>query len=148
MGQLSICNWNGICWGLLFQLVQLIKIHFLPHLESFMWKRKFEKKFFKKSPLGYSPFANYHLQMGVTVLGFAEHFGPILIRNFVKSAFNSCKPSMKSHPEHIISNTDEVQCKFQQNKVDKSIAKSRHYYWDPYLFIQKTTTDSQISRLW
>ena len=33
------------------QLVQLIKIHFLLHLESFMWELKFEKKFFKKSPI-------------------------------------------------------------------------------------------------
>ena len=40
-------NWNGICLGLPLQLVQLMKIHFLPHLESFMWERKFEKKFFK-----------------------------------------------------------------------------------------------------
>ena len=42
-------NWNGISWGLLLQLAQLIKIHFLPHLESFMWEQKFEKKFFKRN---------------------------------------------------------------------------------------------------
>ena len=48
-GNFPFANWNGICWGLPLQLVQLIKIHFLPHLESFMWERKFEKKFFKKS---------------------------------------------------------------------------------------------------
>ena len=48
-GNFPFANWNGICWGLLLQLVQLIKIHFLPHLESFIWERKFEKKFFKKS---------------------------------------------------------------------------------------------------
>ena len=29
----------------------MIKMYFLPHLESFMWERKFEKKFFKKSPI-------------------------------------------------------------------------------------------------
>ena len=48
-GNVPFANWNGICQGLLLQLVQLIKVHFLPHLESFMWERKFEKKFFKKS---------------------------------------------------------------------------------------------------
>ena len=30
---------------------QFKKIHFLPHLESFMCKRKFENKFFKKDPI-------------------------------------------------------------------------------------------------
>ena len=48
-GNFPFVNWNRICWGLPLQLVQLIKIHSLPHLESFMWKRKYEKKFFKKS---------------------------------------------------------------------------------------------------
>ena len=42
---------NGICWGLPVQLAQFIKIHFLLHLESFKCKRKFENKFFKKSPI-------------------------------------------------------------------------------------------------
>ena len=50
-GNFPFANWNGICWGLPLQLVQLIKIHFLPHLESFIWERKFEKKFFKISPI-------------------------------------------------------------------------------------------------
>ena len=40
---------NGICWGLPLRLAQFIEIHFLPHLQSFMWKRKFEKTFLKKS---------------------------------------------------------------------------------------------------
>ena len=48
-GNFPFANWNGICWGLPLQLVQLIKIHFLPHLESFMLEPKFERKFFKKS---------------------------------------------------------------------------------------------------
>ena len=48
-GNFPFKNWNGICWGLPLQLAQLIKVHFLPHLESFMWERKFEKTFFKKS---------------------------------------------------------------------------------------------------
>ena len=47
-GNFPFANWNGICWGLPLQLVQLVKIHFLPHLESFVWERKFEKKFFLK----------------------------------------------------------------------------------------------------
>ena len=50
-GNFPFANWNGICWGLLLQLVQLIKIHFLPHLDSFIWEQKFEKNFFKKSPI-------------------------------------------------------------------------------------------------
>ena len=29
----------------------MIKMYFLPHFKSFMWERKFEKKFFKKSPV-------------------------------------------------------------------------------------------------
>ena len=29
--------------------------------------------------MGCSLFSNFHLQMGVTVMGFAEHFGPDLI---------------------------------------------------------------------
>ena len=47
-GNFPFANSNGICWGLLLKLVQLIKIHFLPHLESFMWEWKFKKNFFKK----------------------------------------------------------------------------------------------------
>ena len=50
-GNFPFANWNRICLGLPLQLVQLIKIHFLPHLEPFMWQRKFEKKFFKKNPI-------------------------------------------------------------------------------------------------
>ena len=80
---------NGICWGLLLWLAKFIKIHFLPHLESFMWERKFEKKISKKilyNPLmGCSLFANSRFQMGVTVMGFAEHFGPCQIKNGFQS---------------------------------------------------------------
>ena len=51
-----------------------------------MWKRKFENNFFKKilyNPLmGCSSFANYCFQMGVTVMGFAEHFGLWLLTLF------------------------------------------------------------------
>ena len=50
-GNFPFANWNGICWGLPLQLEQLIKLLFLPHLESFMWEQKFEKKFFKKDPI-------------------------------------------------------------------------------------------------
>ena len=39
-GNFPFANWNGICWGLPLQLAQLIKIHFLPHLKSFMWEQK------------------------------------------------------------------------------------------------------------
>ena len=38
-------------WGLPLQLAQLIKIHFLTHLESFMLEQKFGKKLFKRSPI-------------------------------------------------------------------------------------------------
>ena len=62
----------------------MIKVHFLPHLESFMWERKFEKIFFKKSPkhplMGCCSFSNFHFQMGVSVMRFAEHFGHCLVR--------------------------------------------------------------------
>ena len=47
-----ICKWelqNGICWGLLLRLAQFIKIHFLPHLEYFMWIRNLKQIFQKKS---------------------------------------------------------------------------------------------------
>ena len=50
-GNFPFANWNGICRVLQLQLVQFIKIHFLPHLESFMCKRKFENRFFKKNPI-------------------------------------------------------------------------------------------------
>ena len=33
-GNFPFANWNGICWRLPLQLVQLIKMPFLPHLES------------------------------------------------------------------------------------------------------------------
>ena len=45
-GNFPFANWNGICWGLQLRLVQLIKIHFLPHLESFMCKHNFWKQIF------------------------------------------------------------------------------------------------------
>ena len=70
---------NLICWGHLLRLALLMKIHFVPHLESFMFERKFERKFFKKvlynPPMGCFSFTNYHFQMGVIVMGFAEDFG-------------------------------------------------------------------------
>ena len=51
-GNFPFENWIGIYWGLQLQLAQLIKIYFLPHLESFIWERKFEKKRnFKKYPI-------------------------------------------------------------------------------------------------
>ena len=50
-GNFPFANCDGICWGLLLQLVQFIKIHFLPQLESFMWKRIVENKFFEKYPI-------------------------------------------------------------------------------------------------
>ena len=78
-GNFPFADWNGICWRLPLQHEQLIKIHFLPHLESFMWNPKFERNFSIKvlynPPMEYFPFANYHFQMGYTVMGFAEHFG-------------------------------------------------------------------------
>ena len=73
-GNFPFANWNGIFWGLLLQLLQLIEIHFLPHLESFMWEWKFEKKFFKKSlmqppngaqPICKLPFPNGSYRNGV-----------------------------------------------------------------------------------
>ena len=51
MGQFPICKLNGIFWGLPLQHVQFIKAYFLPHLESFIWERKFEKRNFKKYPI-------------------------------------------------------------------------------------------------
>ena len=88
-GNFPFANWNGIFWGLPLQLIQLIKIHFLPHFESFMWERNFEKIFFKKSHIqtlmGYSLFSNSHFQMGFTVMGFAEHFGLCMINTMLFS---------------------------------------------------------------
>ena len=49
MGQFPICK---LKWDLMRTSVTactIDKIHFLPHLESFMWERKFEKNFFEKS---------------------------------------------------------------------------------------------------
>ena len=79
-GNFPCANWNGIFWGFPLLHLWFIKIHFLPHLESFIWELKFEKRNFKKYPiqptLGFFPFANFRFQMGVTVMGFAEHFRP------------------------------------------------------------------------
>ena len=47
-----ICKWklpNGIYWRIQLWPAQLIKMNFLPYLESFMWKWEFENKIFKKS---------------------------------------------------------------------------------------------------
>ena len=80
-GNFPFANWNGICWGLPLQLVQLIKIHLLHHLESFMWERKFEKKIFKKShvqtPNGVllifkHPFPNYVLSILMYISFYAS----------------------------------------------------------------------------
>ena len=65
--------------ALMGELAKFMKMHFLPHLESFMQKRKFENTFLKKTliqpPNGCFPFANYGFKMWVTVMGFAEYFG-------------------------------------------------------------------------
>ena len=78
-GNFSFANWNGICWGLPLQLVQLIEIHFMPHLESLCengnLKRNFSKKVLYNPLMGYFLFLNFHFQMGIAVMGFVEHFG-------------------------------------------------------------------------
>ena len=52
-----------------------------------MGEWKFEEKFFKKSPIQppnrVLPFAHYHFQMGVTVMGLAEHFGLGMAGNLI-----------------------------------------------------------------
>ena len=99
-GNFPFANWNGICWGLLLQLVQLIEIHFLPHLESFMWERKFEKKFFKKShiqtPNGVLlifklPFPNGSYRNGVCRALWAMTVNFNFKNLFLLNSFISCK---------------------------------------------------------
>ena len=72
---------NGICWGHLLELAQFIEIHFLPHLESFMWEQKFVKKISKKNPIQPSneilpicklPFQNGSYRNGVCRALWAE----------------------------------------------------------------------------
>ena len=76
--QMGVCVMGFV----LLWLAKLIKVHFLPHLESFMQKRIFEINFFEKIlyiPLmGCSQFANLCFQMGATLMGFADHFGHCL----------------------------------------------------------------------
>ena len=79
MGQFPICK---LKWDLLRTSVTactLIKIHFLPHLESFMWERK--KNFFKTSHIQTSngvllifklPFPNGSYRKGVCRALWAE----------------------------------------------------------------------------
>ena len=47
-GNFPFANWNGICWGLLLQLVQLKKVHFCPigifHVRTEIWKESFHEK--------------------------------------------------------------------------------------------------------
>ena len=61
----------------------MIKIYFLPHLnllcEKGSLKRNFSKKVQRNPLMGCSLFSNYHFQMGVAVMGFAEHFGHCLL---------------------------------------------------------------------
>ena len=76
MGQFFICK---LKWYLfrtcLTACTQLIEIHFCP-IWNLLCENKFEKNFFKNflyNPLmGCSLFSNYHFQMGVTVMRFAE----------------------------------------------------------------------------
>ena len=42
---------NGIYLRLPLWLAQFMKIHFLTHLEYFLWEWKFENKFFKQNPV-------------------------------------------------------------------------------------------------
>ena len=107
-----LCNWNGvfasfangscrkgICWILSLCHAEFIKIHFLPHLESFMWERIFEKNFFLKkviykSLMGCFLFSNSNLQLGVTVMGYAEHFGLKVVchsKNMICILIRKCK---------------------------------------------------------
>ena len=81
-------------------------------MESFIRKQRFEKKFFKKSPIkpglyktpnamGCFLFANYHFQMGVIVMGFAEHFGcsfcDLKQRVYQKLLSIATKPQLNVH---------------------------------------------------
>ena len=61
------------------QLLQLIKYIFCPIwnllCEYRNLKRIFSKKVLHNPLMGFSLFSNYHFQMEVSVMGFAEHFG-------------------------------------------------------------------------
>jgi len=43
-------------------------------------KTNFSKKVLYNPLMGCSPFPNCHFQMGVTAMGFAEHFGPRVLK--------------------------------------------------------------------
>ena len=93
-----------------------MKIHFLSHLESFMWKRKFEKKFFKKYPIQPSngvllifkhPFSNGSYRNGVCRALLAILFGwksfcTLVCSNFFSRKLCSYKTRLKTQCDQII----------------------------------------------
>ena len=80
MGQFSICK---LKWDFLRTSVTPCAIDentfFCPIwnllCENGILKSHLSKKFVYKPLMGHSLFSNSHFQMGVTVIGFAEHFG-------------------------------------------------------------------------
>ena len=128
-GNFPFAIWNGICWGLPLQLVNLIKVHFLPHLESFILERKFEKVLYN-TLMGCSSFPSYHCQMGVTIMGFAEHFGSYLFSraqinfNFFRHYERHVMLAISKEPTDYFGYQDELRhligynCSSSSNPID------------------------------
>ena len=121
MGQFSICK---LKWDLLRTSVTACTFDentFSAPFENGNLKRNFTREFVYKPLMGCSLFSNSHFQMGITVMGFAEHFGQglkeidssciypffsdwiwIFIRNF------SVMSRRKSHQAPFISNVSKA----------------------------------------
>ena len=81
MGQFPICKlkWNFLRTSVTACTIDenIFSAPFASLLsENGNLKRNFSKKVLYNPLMGCSLFSNSHLQMGVTVIGFAEHFGP------------------------------------------------------------------------
>ena len=78
-GNFPFANWNGIFEDFRYSLYNWQKYIFCPIwnllCENGNLKRNFSKKVLYNPPMGCFPFANYHFQMGVTIMGFVEHSG-------------------------------------------------------------------------
>ena len=90
-GNFPFTNWNGICWGLPFTACTIDRNKFYApfgifYVRTEIWKEIFPKVIYKPL-MGCSLFSNFHFQMGVTVIGFAEHFGHSNFRGTANSVF-------------------------------------------------------------
>ena len=98
------------------------------YMKTEIWKQFFQKKILYNPLMGCFPFTNYHFQMGVTVMGFAEDFGHIPVMNHKR--FGCTKFTMTLNEIQKVSKPDNLFCW----KIFQKLTSSANGIWCQLFF--------------